>query len=153
MFDFPQPNEQYCSDENIFVRVLGILHHGIPNELPYRCPDIYWNPYKKPYSIIIQIEHNGHIIELPLGHFLINYECIKIDKVKRDPANRDAVLKEMAQNPLLNEYREKNINRYVTDRTLSTRCKPSAVKTYREIWKQWKNVTPHKESDDYKRFL
>ncbi|MEL8350547.1 hypothetical protein J4V22_27340, partial [Escherichia coli] len=32
------------------VAVVGILEDGIPWEMPYRCPDIVWNPYRRKFS-------------------------------------------------------------------------------------------------------
>lgn len=51
MFDFPQPGEIYRSAGFPDVAVVGILEDGIPWEMPYRCPDIVWNPYRRKFSI------------------------------------------------------------------------------------------------------
>ncbi|HDX3021308.1 TPA: hypothetical protein ROA44_005070, partial [Escherichia coli] len=50
MFDFPQPGEIYRSAGFPDVAVVGILEDGIPWEMPYRCPDIVWNPYRRKFS-------------------------------------------------------------------------------------------------------
>ena len=55
MFDFPQPGEIYRSAGFPDVAVVGILEDGIPWEMPYRCPDIVWNPYRRKFSILVRI--------------------------------------------------------------------------------------------------
>ena len=46
MFDFPQPGEKYRTDIYAAVTVVGILADSIPWDLPYRCPDMVWNPFR-----------------------------------------------------------------------------------------------------------
>ncbi len=53
MFDFPQPGEIYRSAGFPDVAVVGILEDGIPWEMPYRCPEIVWNPYRRKFSILV----------------------------------------------------------------------------------------------------
>ncbi|EEV0598752.1 hypothetical protein EYZ63_003126 [Escherichia coli] len=55
MFDFPHPGEIYRSAGFPDVAVVGILEDGIPWEMPYRCPDIVWNPYRRKFSILVRI--------------------------------------------------------------------------------------------------
>ncbi len=59
MFDFPQPGEIYRSAGFPDVAVVGILEDGIPWEMPYRCPDIVWNPYRRKFSILVRILADG----------------------------------------------------------------------------------------------
>ena len=67
MFDFPQPGEIYRSAGFPDVAVVGILEDGIPWEMPYRCPEIVWNPYRRKFSILVRIlgAHHRH----PAGAF------------------------------------------------------------------------------------
>ncbi|ANC41273.1 hypothetical protein A6V27_13335 [Hafnia alvei] len=153
MFDFPQPNEQYRSSQNMLVRVIGVLHHGIPFELPYRCPNVDWDPFKKSYTIIIRIEYNGKIVEYPLGRFLSAFKCVSPDTNKRDPINRLATLNEITQSPDLNRYRAKNLSYYPVGNSLQSRYKPTAIKPTRLSWWQGDNMAPEKESHDYRQFL
>lgn len=153
MFDFPQPNEQYRSSKNMLVRVIGVLHHGIPYELPYRCPDVDWEPLHKSYTIIIRIEYNGEIVEYPLGRFLSAFKCVSPDINKRDPINRMATLNEITQSPDLNRYRTKNLSNYPTGNTLQSRYKPLTMQPERSSWWHWANKAPEKECHDYRQFL
>ncbi len=59
MFDFPQPGEIYRSAGFPDVAVVGILEDGIPWEMPYRCPEIVWNPYRRKFSILVRILATG----------------------------------------------------------------------------------------------
>ncbi|EPE0254599.1 hypothetical protein ACSFTC_004822, partial [Escherichia coli] len=70
MFDFPQPGEIYRSAGFPDVAVVGILEDGIPWEMPYRCPDIFWNPYRRKFSILVRILADGRTTDIPLGRFL-----------------------------------------------------------------------------------
>ncbi|MCU8647028.1 hypothetical protein OEZ66_18965, partial [Escherichia coli] len=70
MFDFPQPGEIYRSAGFPDVAVVGILEDGIPWEMPYRCPDIVWNPYRRKFSILVHILADGRTTDIPLGRFL-----------------------------------------------------------------------------------
>ena len=105
MFDFPQPGEIYRSAGFPDVAVVGILEDGIPWEMPYRCPDIVWNPYRRKFSILVRILADGRTTDIPLGRFLREFTCDRPDLFKRSPVNRHAVLKEMAGDPeLQNAY-------------------------------------------------
>ncbi|GDW65169.1 hypothetical protein BvCmsSIP038_01988 [Escherichia coli] len=107
MFDFPQPGEIYRSAGFPDVAVVGILEDGIPWEMPYRCPDIVWNPYRRKFSILVRILADGRTTDIPLGRFLREFTCDRPDLFKRSPVNRHAVLKEMAGDPELQKWREK----------------------------------------------
>ncbi|HAN7809282.1 TPA: hypothetical protein IF812_004837 [Escherichia coli] len=113
MFDFPQPGEIYRSAGFPDVAVVGILEDGIPWEMPYRCPDIVWNPYRRKFSILVRILADGRTTDIPLGRFLREFTCDRPDLFKRSPVNRHAVLKEMAgavpvsrAAPVAREWRE-----------------------------------------------
>lgn len=101
MFDFPQPGEIYRSAGFPDVAVVGILEDGIPWEMPYRCPEIVWNPYRRKFSILVRILADGRTTDIPLGRFLREFTCDRPDLFKRSPVNRHAVLKEMAGDPEL----------------------------------------------------
>ncbi|MGQ6014361.1 hypothetical protein ACUNG1_10135 [Serratia sp. IR-2025] len=148
MFDFPQPGEKYRLNNGDNATVIGILHNGIPHELPYRCPGLVWNPYRKPYSIIIRIEQDGRIIELPLARFLREYTCMGEDRFKRDPANRHAVLKEIANNALLNARR--NTNDIPEDAEALTL---QQVASHRPAKQDWRHRQHGGQSDIYHRYL
>ncbi len=94
MFDFPQPGEIYRSAGFPDVAVVGILEDGIPWEMPYRCPDIVWNPYRRKFSILVRILADGRTTDIPLGRFLREFTCDRPDLFKRSPVNRHAVLKD-----------------------------------------------------------
>ncbi|OKP27564.1 hypothetical protein [Serratia fonticola] len=148
MFDFPQPGEKYRLNNRESVTVIGILHYGLPHELAYRCPGMVWNPYRKPYSIVIRIEHDGRIIELPLGRFLRDYECIETDMFKRNPANRHTVLKEIAHNAILNAYRDKTGDRQ-REEPLTERYTPQPDNT----WQDWQSRQHSGKTDNYRHYL
>ncbi len=93
MFDFPQPGEIYRSAGFSDVAVVGILEDGIPWEMPYRCPDIVWNPYRRKFSILVRILADGRTTDIPLGRFLREFTCDRPDLFKRSPVNRHAVLR------------------------------------------------------------
>ncbi|EEW2506883.1 TPA: hypothetical protein QHR95_004913, partial [Escherichia coli] len=112
MFDFPQPGEIYRSAGFPDVAVVGILEDGIPWEMPYRCPDIVWNPYRRKFSILVRILADGRTTDIPLGRFLREFTCDRPDLFKRSPVNRHAVLKEMAGDPELQKWREKYLDIY-----------------------------------------
>lgn len=103
MFDFPQPGEIYRSAGFPDVAVVGILEDGIPWEMPYRCPEIVWNPYRRKFSILVRILADGRTTDIPLGRFLREFTCDRPDLFKRSPVNRHAVLKEMAGEPGITE--------------------------------------------------
>ena len=65
-----QPGEIYRSAGFPDVAVVGILEDGIPWEMPYRCPDIVWNPYRRKFSILVRILADGRTTDIPLGRFL-----------------------------------------------------------------------------------
>ncbi|END1346941.1 toprim domain-containing protein [Escherichia coli] len=88
MFDFPQPGEIYRSAGFPDVAVVGILEDGIPWEMPYRCPDIVWNPYRRKFSILVRILADGRTTDIPLGRFLREFTCDRPDLFKRSPVNR-----------------------------------------------------------------
>lgn len=79
MFDFPQPGEIYRSAGFPDVAVVGILEDGIPWEMPYRCPDIVWNPYRRKFSILVRILADGRTTDIPLGRFLREFTCDRPD--------------------------------------------------------------------------
>ncbi len=112
MFDFPQPGEIYRSAGFPDVAVVGILEDGIPWEMPYRCPEIVWNPYRRKFSILVRILADGRTTDIPLGRFLREFTCDRPDLFKRSPVNRHAVLKEMAGDPELQKWREKYLDIY-----------------------------------------
>jgi hypothetical protein len=116
MFGFPPPGEKYRTDIYAAVVVVGILADGIPWDVPYRCPDMVWNPFRKPYSILIRIESDGQVIEIPLGRFLREFTCLRPDVFKRNPENRYSVLKIIANDPVLQKWRERNIDIYPEDK-------------------------------------
>ncbi len=51
------------------VVVVGILEDGIPWEMPYRCPEIVWNPYRRKFSILVRILGDGRTTDIPAGAF------------------------------------------------------------------------------------
>lgn len=132
MFDFPQPGEIYRSAGFPDVAVVGILEDGIPWEMPYRCPDIVWNPYRRKFSILVRILADGRTTDIPLGRFLREFTCDRPDLFKRSPVNRHAVLKEMAGDPELQKWREKYLDIYPQDTVPVSRAAPVA-REWREI--------------------
>ncbi|MEI7198843.1 hypothetical protein WCT67_01455 [Pectobacterium parvum] len=132
MFNFPQPGEKYCSDRYASVVVVGILDNGIPWDLPYRCPGIVWNPHHKSYTILMRISSDRQIIELPLSCFIKEFTCFSPDEFKRDPENRYTVLQIITDNPILQIWREQNINRY-PDEKISVIGNISVRHTWRDI--------------------
>ncbi len=83
--------------------VVGILEDGIPWEMPYRCPEIVWNPYRRKFSILVRILTDGRTTDIPLGRFLREFTCDRPDLFRRSPVNRHAVLKEMVRRPGITE--------------------------------------------------
>ncbi len=69
MFDFPQPGETYRCSGFPDVVVSGVLADGIPWDMPYRCPGLVWNPYRRTYTILIRIIATGGMAEIPLSRF------------------------------------------------------------------------------------
>ncbi len=63
--------------------VVGILEDGIPWEMPYRCPEIVWNPYRRKFSILVRILADGRTTDIPLGRFLREFTCDRPDLFKR----------------------------------------------------------------------
>lgn len=115
MFDFPQPGELFRSAGFPDVRVVGILADGIPWEMPYLCPTLVWNPYRRTFTILIRIISDGRIVEIPLTRFLRDFSCDSPDIFKRNPEHRHIVLKDIAADPELQKRRDKNINHYPQD--------------------------------------
>lgn len=126
MFDFPQPGEIYRSAGFPDVAVVGILEDGIPWEMPYRCPEIVWNPYRRKFSILVRILADGRTTDIPLGRFLREFTCDRPDLFKRSPVNRHAVLKEMAGDPELQKWREKYLDIYPQEPVPVSRAAPVA---------------------------
>lgn len=115
MFDFPQPGELFRSAGFPDVCVVGILADGIPWEMPYLCPTLVWNPYRRTFTILIRIISDGRIVEIPLARFLRDFSCDSPDIFKRNPEHRHIVLKYIAADPELQKRRDKNINHYPQD--------------------------------------
>ncbi|HIH9953662.1 MULTISPECIES: hypothetical protein [Klebsiella/Raoultella group] len=128
MFDFPQPGEIYRSSGFPDVMVSGMLADGIPWDMPYRCPGLVWNPYRHTYTILIRIIAGGSMAEIPLGRFLRDFTCERPDLIKRNPENRHAVLREIAADPELQQYRVRNIDKYPGDISPERRPAPAVRK-------------------------
>jgi len=141
MFDFPQPGEHYRSVDFPDVVVVGVLADGIPWDLPYRCPDVVWNPYRRKYTILIRLVIDGRIIDIPLSRFLREFTCEYPDLFKRNPENRHAVLKEITFDPELQRWRVKNIDNYPTEYHSITRLLPPA-RQWREMAKTERALKP-----------
>lgn len=145
MFDFPQPGEKYQSGTDDAVTVIGILADGIPWDLPYTCPSAVWNPYRKPYTIIVRIEPFGRVMELPLGHFLREFTCHCPDLFKRNPANRYTVLQIMANDPVLQIWRERNINIYTNEQISVIKILPPKP--------AWCDISRPQPDNSYRHYL
>ncbi|EFV4531338.1 hypothetical protein HQS73_004013 [Salmonella enterica] len=145
MFDFPQPGETYRSAAFPAVVVTGILADGIPWDLPYRCPGLVWNPYRRPYTILIRITSDGRVIELPLGRFLREFSCIRADLFKRNPENRYSVLKDIATDPVLQKWREDNIDKYPEEKISVIKSKPLA--------QTWRDIPGKQPDNSYRQYL
>ncbi|HDF5681415.1 TPA: hypothetical protein PC640_005107 [Klebsiella variicola] len=128
MFDFPQPDEIYRSSGFPDVKVLSVLADGIPWDMPYRCPGLVWNPYRRTYTILIRIIAGGSMAEIPLGRFLRDFTCERPDLIKRNPENHHAVLREIAADPELQQYRVRNIDKYPGDISPVRRPAPAVRK-------------------------
>lgn len=153
MFDFPQPDEKYCLND-IVVTVIGILQDGIPHETPYRCPGLVWNPNRPPYTIVIRIEHDGHVIKWPLGRFLNEFTCIRVDAFKRDPANRHVVLKEITNNAILQAYRRENIDVYPKEKYTGVNTRKVVQARTQTSWRShWTATQENNDSQHYRHFL
>ncbi|KAA0261777.1 MULTISPECIES: hypothetical protein [Hafnia] len=151
MFDFPQPGEKYRLGHSTKATIIGILYQGIPYDMPYRCPSVTWDPCRKSYTIVIRIELNNELRELPLYQFLNEYRCIAKDKIKRDERNRHAVLLEISQCEILKRYREKNINHYPPE-VLAARYKTRVEKT--KVWRDWRVIPVTKNNTgNYRDYL
>ena len=151
MFDFPQPGEIYRSAGFPDVAVVGILEDGIPWEMPYRCPEIVWNPYRRKFSILVRILADGRTTDIPLGRFLREFTCDRPDLFKRSPVNRHAVLKEMAGDPELQKWREKYLDIYPQAPVPVSRAAPVA----RE-WREIPRMEPDPETtpdNSYRNYL
>ncbi len=105
--------------------VVGILEDGIPWEMPYRCPDIVWNPYRRKFSILVRILADGRTTDIPLGRFLREFTCDRPDLFKRSPVNRHAVLKEML--PETRNYRNGGRNIWIFTRRTLFRYQPGGT--------------------------
>ncbi|HHQ6603418.1 hypothetical protein [Serratia fonticola] len=149
MFDFPQPGENYRSTGFPEVAVVGVLADGIPWDLPYRCPDVVWNPYRRKYTILIRLIIDGRIIDMPLSRFLREYTCVRPDLFKRNPENRYVVLKEITIDPVLQQWRAKNIDNYPAERPPVKQSLPLA-RQWRDIQKTGKELTP---DNHYRHYL
>ncbi len=149
MFDFPQPGESYRCSGFPDVVVSGILAGGIPWDMPYRCPGQVWNPYRRTYTILIRIIGTGDMAEIPLGRFLRDFTCRHPDVFKRNPENRHAVLREIATDPVLQQWRDKNLDNYPADRP--------PVKWPAAVPRAWRNISrtePEiKPDNDYHPYL
>lgn len=149
MFDFPQPGETYRCSGFPDVVVSGVLADGIPWDLPYRCPGLVWNPYRRTYTILIRIIAGGSMAEIPLRRFLQDFTCERPDAFKRSPENRHAVLREIAADPELQQYRARNIDKYPGDISPVRRPAPVARK--------WRNnsatKTEIKPDNSYRHYL
>jgi hypothetical protein len=145
MFDFPQPGEKYRTDIYAAVVVVGILADGIPWDMPYRCPAMVWNPFRKPYTLLIRIESDGQVIEIPLGRFLREFTCIRPDVFKRNPENRYTVLKIIANDPVLQKWRERNIDIYPQDKIPVNKTIPVAY--------SWRDIPRPEPDNSYRHYL
>lgn len=145
MFDFPQPGEKYRAELYAAVVVVGILADGIPWDVPYRCPDMVWNPFRKPYTILIRIESDGQIIEIPLGRFLREFTCLRPDVFKRTPENRYTVLKIIANDPVLQQWRERNIDIYSEDKIPVNKTIPVVY--------SWRDIPRPEPDTSYRHYL
>lgn len=149
MFDFPQPGELFRSAGFHDVRVVGVLADGIPWEMPYRCPTLVWNPYRRTYTILIRIISDGRIAEIPLGRFMREFTCDRPDMFKRSPENRHVVLKDIAADPELQKWRDKNIDNYPQDIFPARRPAPVARK-----WRDIPRTEPEiKPDNSYRHYL
>ncbi|EBG7292480.1 hypothetical protein HUL18_001467 [Salmonella enterica] len=149
MFDFPQPGEIYRCTGFPDVVVVGVLGAGIPWDMPYRCPALAWNPYRRTYSILVRTENDDHFTEIPLGRFLQEFTCVKPDPFKRCRENRYAVLKEVTFDPELQKWRAKNIDIYQKDITTPKRTVPAARK-----WRDIPRADPEiKPDNSYRHYL
>lgn len=149
MFDFPQPGELYRSAGFPDVRVVGVLADGIPWEMPYRCPSLVWNPYRRNYTLLIRIVSDGRITEIPLGRFLREFTCDRPDMFKRCPENRHAVLKEIAADPELRTWRAKNLDIYPAD-SVPVRRPATVARKWRDISQPEPEI---KADNDYRQYL
>ncbi|MBC1187131.1 hypothetical protein HII27_15575 [Kluyvera sp. SCKS090646] len=149
MFDFPQPGELFRSAGFPDVRVVGVLADGIPWEMPYRCPALVWNPYRRTYTILIRIISDGRIAEIPLGRFMREFSCDRPDMFKRSPENRHVVLKDIAADPELQKWRDKNIDNYPQD-IIPARCPAPVARKWRDIPRTEPEIKP---DNSYRHYL
>ncbi|WP_247751434.1 hypothetical protein [Citrobacter freundii] len=109
--------------------------------MPYRWPGLVWNPYRRTYTILIRIIAGGRMAEIPLGRFLRGFTCEHPDVFKRSPENRHAVLREIATDPELQQYRARNIDNYPDDILPGKRPAPVAHK-WRNNFRPEKVIKP-----------
>lgn len=147
--DFPHPGELFRSTGFPDVRVVGVLADGIAWDMPYRCPAMVWNPFHRTYTILIRIVSDGRITEMPLGRFLREFICDYPDIFKRSPANRHAVLKEIAADPILQKWRDKNLESYPADRP-AVRQRVPVPRAWRDISRSEPEIKP---DNDYRQYL
>lgn len=149
MFDFPQPGELFRSAGFPDVLVVGVLADGIPWDMPYRCPALVWNPYRRTYTILIRIISDGRIAEIPLGRFMREFTCDRPDIFKRNPEHRHIVLKDIAADPELRKRRDRNIDNYPQDIIPARRSVP-VVQKYRHISGTEPEIKP---DNSYRHYL
>lgn len=149
MFDFPQPGELFRSAGFPDVRVVGVLADGIPWEMPYRCPTLVWNPYRRTYTILIRIISDGRVTEIPLGRFMREFTCDRPDIFKRSPENRHVVLKYIAADPELQKWWSKNIDHYPQD-IIPVRRSVPVVQKWRHIPGTEQEIKP---DNSYRHYL
>lgn len=149
MFDFPQPGELFRSAGFPDVRVVGILADGIPWEMPYLCPTLVWNSYRRTYTILIRIISNDRIVEIPLARFLRDFSCDSPDIFKRNTENRHIVLKDIAADPELQKRRGKNINHYPQDIIPVSQSAP-VTRKWRDIPRTEPEIKP---DNSYRHYL
>lgn len=116
--------------------------------MPYRCPGLVWNPYRRTYTILIRIIASGSMAEIPLGRFLRDFTCEYPDVFKRSPENRHAVLREIAADPALQQYRARNIDNYPDDIPRVKRPAPVA-RQWRDNFRTETGIKPDKSYRHY----
>lgn len=149
MFDFPQPGELFRSAGFPDVRVVGVLADGIPWEMPYRCPALVWNPYRRTYTILIRIISDGRIAEIPLARFFRDFSCDNPDIFKRCPENRHVVLKDIAADSELQKWRDKNIDNYPQN-IIPVRQSAPVARKWRDIPRTESEIKP---DNSYRHYL
>jgi hypothetical protein len=104
-----------------------------------------WNPFRKPYTILIRIESDGQVIEIPLGRFLREFTCIRPDVFKRNPENRYTVLKIITNDPVLQIWREQNIDIYPEENRPVIKNKPVVY--------SWRDIPRPQPDNSYRHYL